>query len=235
VRKKIYISVLDNDVIVSKRKGIKNLRLTIKSNGEIRVSAPYGLRQSRIDQFIKEKTPWIQEHHKVSSLIRNGSRIGKHHTVVVHYDTPDKPSSRITKQLINISLPIEISEDSKVAQKTIIAAAQRALLQEAKNLIPQRVEFLATKAGIPFKSIKIKRLTSRWGSCDNNSNLVFNSYLMQLDWDLIDYVVVHELAHTKFHNHQSKFWLLVEALMPTYKARRKLLKEKPTHVIPTLL
>ncbi len=79
----------------------------------------------------------------------------------------------------------------------------------------------------------VKKLKSRWGACDNRNNLSFNTYLIQLEWELIDYVICHELAHTLHHHHQASFWELVEQLYPTYKNARKILKTKQTDIIPT--
>ena len=77
--------------------------------------------------------------------------------------------------------------------------------------------------------IQIKNYKGRWGSCFYKENKVtFNSSLIHLDKELIDYVIVHELAHFIEANHSSKFYKEIEKRMPDYKIRQKRLKEKHT-------
>ena len=66
---------------------------------------------------------------------------------------------------------------------------------------------------------------TRWGSCSSNGNLNFNNRLLFVRKELVDYVVVHELAHRKEMNHSNAFWNVVEKYMPDYKERRKKLRE----------
>ncbi len=74
-------------------------------------------------------------------------------------------------------------------------------------------------------SITIKKLKAIWGSCDFKNNLKFNSSLAKFPREIIDYVVVHELAHIKYKHHQKPFWDFVEFAMPDYKQRRQKLKK----------
>jgi predicted metal-dependent hydrolase len=79
------------------------------------------------------------------------------------------------------------------------------------NLYPSKVSFRFNK--------------SRWGSCSYKNTLNFNYYLAQLPYELIEYVVVHELAHIKYKNHSKYFWALVEKYLPDVKEKRKKLRE----------
>ena len=71
-------------------------------------------------------------------------------------------------------------------------------------------------------SVKINSAKKRYGSCSGTNNLNFSLYLMDKDERFIDYVVVHELAHIKHHNHSSDFYKFIEQFMPDYKYRMKL-------------
>ena len=79
------------------------------------------------------------------------------------------------------------------------------------NLHPSRVSFRFNK--------------TRWGSCSAKNSIIFNYYLAKLPLDIIEYIVVHELAHIKHKNHQKEFWALVEEYIPDYKKRIKRLRE----------
>ena len=76
------------------------------------------------------------------------------------------------------------------------------------------------------KKITIKPLKYAWGSCSSKKNISFNSELIYKEKDVIDYVVVHELAHLRYMNHQNDFWNLVGMYIPDYKEKRKALKYK---------
>lgn len=100
----------------------------------------------------------------------------------------------------------------------------RLLKQRANEYIPRRVSELSTLTGLMPASVKITSARTRFGSCSPKNSLCFSCLLMNYPPQSIDYVIIHELAHTVHHNHSKKFWALVESVMPDYKSRQKLLK-----------
>lgn len=95
----------------------------------------------------------------------------------------------------------------------------------ARRKITGRVEYFAPLVGVDYNRIFIKEQKTRWGSCSSLGNLNFNWKLILLDELLLDYVVVHELAHRKQMNHSPAFWAEVERVLPDYRERRKRLRE----------
>lgn len=87
------------------------------------------------------------------------------------------------------------------------------------------MEYFAPLVGVTYNRIFIKEQKTRWGSCSSLGNLNFNWKLILLDEELLDYVVVHELAHRKQMNHSPTFWAEVERVLPDYRERRRRLKE----------
>jgi predicted metal-dependent hydrolase len=77
----------------------------------------------------------------------------------------------------------------------------------------------------PYNKVTIKHQRSRWGSCTKNGNLNFNLLLTSLPLELIDYVIIHELAHLIELNHSKEFWKIVEAIDPEFQSHRKLLHD----------
>jgi predicted metal-dependent hydrolase len=78
---------------------------------------------------------------------------------------------------------------------------------------------------LSYHSVKVKRLASRWGSCSSNKVITLNFFLMQLPWPLIDYVLIHELIHTRHMNHSPDFWNDFERIHPGAKNTRNILKQ----------
>ncbi len=98
------------------------------------------------------------------------------------------------------------------------------LKAKAREILPQKVEHFSRLTGLKCTGVKITGAKTRFGSCNGNNSICFSYYLMCYPEQAIDYVVLHELAHTKFHDHSWRFWMLVEYYMPDYKERRNLLK-----------
>lgn len=120
--------------------------------------------------------------------------------------------------------------DQKAA---IIAACEKALKIEAEKLLAIRATELATRFGYSFKSLTIKKLTSRWGSCSSRREITLSIYLIQLPWPLIDYVILHELAHTKHLHHQKPFWDEMEASIVDARSRRREIKKYRPTILPS--
>ena len=100
-----------------------------------------------------------------------------------------------------------------------------ALIRQAKDIIPKRVDYFSSIMNIYPTGIKITKAKKRFGSCNQKNSLCFSCFLMQYPLEAVDYVVVHELAHIRHHNHSAEFYSLIRRYMPDYKQREKLLKE----------
>lgn len=93
----------------------------------------------------------------------------------------------------------------------------RYLADDAKRIIPERVEYFAKQMGVTYKRITIRSQRTRWGSCSSKDNLNFNCLLMLAPEDVLDYVIVHELCHLKEMNHSKRFWAEVAKVLPDYQ------------------
>ncbi len=95
----------------------------------------------------------------------------------------------------------------------------------AATVIPQRVAYFSTVMGLAPTGIKITGAKKRFGSCSSKNSLCFSWRLLQYPPAAVDYVVVHELAHIRHHDHSAAFYALVETYMPDYRERAALLRE----------
>lgn len=94
----------------------------------------------------------------------------------------------------------------------------------AREVLGARTGYYARKMGVTYGRISIREQKTRWGSCSSAGNLNFNWKLVLMPPELLDYVVVHELAHRKEMNHSPRFWAVVERELPDYCNRREKLK-----------
>lgn len=97
--------------------------------------------------------------------------------------------------------------------------------KEARRRITERAAYFAEKMGVNYGRIAIKAAKTRWGSCSARGNLNFHWKLILMPPAILDYVVVHELAHRIEMNHSPRFWTQVERILPDYRERRRWLKE----------
>ena len=109
--------------------------------------------------------------------------------------------------------PRKLSEEEK-----------RELKKNAKKVITPRVQYFACIMDVSYDRISIRFQQTRFGSCSTKSNLNFNAVVALMPSDILDYVIVHELAHLKQMNHSPAFWSEVEKVIPDYKNKRKWLK-----------
>ena len=116
-------------------------------------------------------------------------------------------------------------EKRKTEQISISEEVRREGIERAKRIFPERTAYFAKRMGVDYGRIPIREQKTRWGSCSSKGNLNFNWKLVLLAPELLDYVVVHELAHRREMNHSKNFWKIVEAELPDYRERRRRLKE----------
>lgn len=220
-------------VTIIKRKGARNIRLTINHDGQLRVSIPSWAPFKTGEAFIYTKIEWIKHNllSKTQILFKDNDRIGKGHRLRFINEDRIGVKTRVGKSEIVIRIPDSSSVYDAIVQEAAKTAAIRALKQEAKLLLPGRLAALANKHGFTYRSVAIKQLKTRWGSCNSQKDIAFNCYLMQLPWELIDYVILHELLHTRVMAHGKPFWDELNQYVPDLVSKRSAIKaHKPAPV-----
>lgn len=210
-------------VTLYKRRGNRSMRLSIGANGEVRVSLPYWLPYKAGEAFVLSKAPWIAANRTRTAVdLRHGHAIGKAHRMYFDQQAmATKVNARVAANEVRVSFPAMYTPLDPAVQHAAQKAAIRALRKEAEVLLPQRLEALAGRTGFSYTGVDIKQLKSRWGSCNSNREITLNLFLMQLPWHLIDYVLVHELTHTKVMQHGKPFWDEMERHLPGARNLRK--------------
>ena len=119
----------------------------------------------------------------------------------------------------------EVTRDDRISAQEFTQGEITMYKKRARGIISRRAAHYANIMGVSYGQISIRDQKSRWGSCSAEGNLNFSWRLILMPIEVMDYVVVHELAHLKELNHSPAFWAEVEAVMPDYKEQRKWLKE----------
>jgi predicted metal-dependent hydrolase len=205
--KSFALDAIGATVQVYKRRGTKSLRLSISPDGKVKLTMPSWATYAEAMSFVHSRATWIQNNLPATSgPLASGMHIGKAHRLVFSTEATDTVRTRIAGSDIRIIRPAGMPALDAAVQDAAAKAAIRAMRLEAAKLLPVRLKQIADKYGFTYADVSVKQLTGRWGSCDSHKHITLNLFLMQLPWHLIDYVLLHELVHTKHLNHSSEFW-----------------------------
>ncbi|MCP4180039.1 MAG: M48 family metallopeptidase [bacterium] len=209
-----------NKIVRSKRRSIA---LEINNNGELIVRAPHSATLDYLKKLVINKKDWILDKQetvfnkieKSKKEYRFGGRfyyLGNEYEII---------SSNDNKNIIYFQDNFFINVKYENSIKDLMIKWYKF---QANRIIKDRVFGLSDDFSLAFKKITITGAEKRWGSCSSRKHLNFSWRLIMAPIEIIDYVVVHELAHLKELNHSSRFWDLVHSMLPEYKKCQKWLR-----------
>lgn len=221
------------DITVRKSAKAKHIRLRVAPNGTLRISAPLYTPMMLIKRFLKQSRDEIREliENQEDNLPRYeaGAQIGKSHQLIVKEGEHETAVEYKKPHVVVWLASGDELQDTHVVAK-IRPIVIKALRNEAKAYLPRRLAYFAEKFGFSYEKVRFSHAGSRWGSCSTSGTISLNIALMKLPFELIDYVLIHELCHTKEMNHSANFWHLVEMCDPNYKEHRKAIRDQHPHL-----
>jgi len=208
------IEYKDFIVYVTYKPHLKHSYISINSLGDVMVKTPFQS-QKYILELLKNKEQWIEK-HKQKMQKRKSLHVNLRKEVLIFgkYHSIKHPLVCSLQQNIQ-KLPQECCEEKVLS---LYNDFYKVLAQE---YITQRIKYFAQLMQLEYKMIKFRKMKSRWGSCTSQAVLTFNTELMKVDKQLIDYVIVHELAHLVHMNHSQAFHTLVELYLSDAKYLKK--------------
>ena len=204
------------------------VRVRVAPDGSLHASLPMHAPIFLVKHLLKKSRGELREilaKSKPEYEFEHGAQIGKSHTLNVQPSIGQEFSVKRHEQKITVNLPTSKKLADPDVSRAIRDCVISALRIEAKSYLPNRLLFLAQKYGYTYKKVRFSHASGRWGSYSSNGTVSLNIALMKLDFELIDYIIIHELSHTKQMNHGKVFWLLVESADPNYKIHRHTLKK----------
>ncbi len=211
-------------VKIYKRRGTRGLRLSLHPENYVRVTMPTWLPYKTGLDFARSRRTWINQHRQPLRLLRQNMKIGKQYQLKFIASNIKQPRTAIAASRIMVQYPSISSIYSADVQNMARKASLRALKKEAPQLLSLRLEQLAKQHRFKYKIVKFRYLKSRWGSCTSKKEITLNIMLLNLPWQLIDHVILHELLHTKVLKHGPKFWKEFEKIEPEAKSLQKKLR-----------
>lgn len=190
-----------------RRRPVRYARLEIKPDGRVVVTAPEGF---DVEAFLKKHERWLR--NRLAELEEVRKEAGRGFPLLGKF---------YELKLDNVGT-LELEGERLVLPKER-ERARSALKGLLRDKLSPKIAFYSVLMGVSPGKIYIRNQRTKWASCSGRGNLSFNLRLVALPEDLIDYVVIHELAHLRHLNHSREFWALVGRFYPDYeRARRKL-------------
>ncbi len=217
-------------VVLTKRQSSRSIKISIGHDGEVKVSLPNWIPFQAGLKFVADKKSWIiNQKQDLLKVLIDGQAIGKaHHLRFLADETAQRVTTKKRTSEIVVRYPAGLNTATEALQRVARTTAIKALREEAESLLPKRLDQLAGKYGFEYGSVVVRNLKSRWGSCNARGDITLNLFLMQLPWPLIDYVLLHELVHTKVLRHGPPFWEELSRHLPAAKElRRQILVHRP--------
>lgn len=203
----------------SQQDDLKSHYITVNRLIGVQLKGPY-LSEAEQVKLILKKALWIIDKQKLVEAVEygelvTGSRVqylGKHYYVQIICDENlPKINIEFTASKFKVSTPIHLN-----TQENLQTAFEEFFHKKAESKLPNRVEKWSKNTGLTYSGIKVKKLEKRWGSCTPKNVINLNTDAIKLPYSLIDYLIVHELVHTKIKNHSKEFWREVSVHIPNY-------------------
>lgn len=199
------------------------LKISLEEGLEVVIPRYYDMR--RVPNILQKKARWILRNlEKISKQRQHRQLFGDGMGISILGQT------KKLRLLQDVKMPIEETVDTIIMGEPKGIAVARARLErymrlKAQHFFNERVREWSMVMETRFRKLSVRAQKSRWGSCNRHDDISLNWRLLLLPIEVVDYVIIHELAHTFHHNHSKKFYVVLEKFCPDYKKRRKVLSE----------
>ncbi len=203
------------------RKSGSKISLCIRPFEGMQLTVPREMSTAEVLRFLEDRKGWIDRARKKVARIESARTEFTPHT---NFSTrfhrlewqegthPARFVFHINPGTFRVEYPREVDFSSPGVQTILRKGIEEVLRKEALQDLPERLDRLSAKTGLVYHGLSVKNLKSRWGSCSMVNHINLNLHLMRLPDALVDYVVLHELAHTRQKNHGPDFWKLLDRL-----------------------
>ncbi len=226
--------MIDFDFQIRKSPRRKTLSICIYPDNRIIVAAPERVSKKEILRFVEEKRGWIHKRIEINlEKARNSPKrrfatgeklllLGAEYTLKVE---PASHRSGVFLEDANIVVRLPADGPAGLPAEQVRSFLIRWYTGQALTKIKERGRHYAGVMGVSPRSVTIKSLCSRWGSCSNLGRISLAWNIIMAPEPVLDYLLVHEFCHLVHQNHSSQYWKLVASFLPDYAERRKWLRE----------
>lgn len=207
----------------------RSIRVRVEPSGRVLVTAPKRASRYQIENFVLDSANWIDRQRQKLSLRKlTNPTLDWNRNIIMYLGKLYQLRLRLDYKLPKVELTPGIIEIAPItglktdAPKTLM----HWLRNNAKDYFKVHVPKWSQTMKIPYRSIRLRQQKSRWGSCSSKGTLSFNWRLVHFKPEVINYVIIHELAHIRHMNHSPDFWKLVNKYDPRYRTHMRFLKQQ---------
>lgn len=211
--------------LASKSKNTITIR--VDSGKKVSVKAPTDLTEGELTRIVKTKTPWIIDKFQRIAEIKEFGSIKE----FISGESFLYKGKLLRLKVIPSSKEEVYTDTTTIFCKTSQKDPQRVALQledwykqRAKQYLENRIQRFSSKFRKKPSKVRIRNQSLRWGSCTKNGEILLNWRIIMAPPSVIDYVIIHELAHLQEKNHTEEFWEVVANAMPEYEGKREWLR-----------
>jgi predicted metal-dependent hydrolase len=216
----------------------KHARLEVRAGSGLTVVVPRSYNLDQVSDLLSRKSRWILDKiaryatgHSVTELREHKSGdfipyLGRRLKLVTRHNSVMTVGAKLEKNRLLVDLEFK--------SRRLNLILEWWYRQQAESHIRNRADELSQRLSVSYNRLTIRGARTRWGSCSKKGNINFNWKLMMVPEPVIDYVIIHELAHLKEMNHSKDFWKLVAEHCPQWRKHRKWLKEHEVELASTL-
>jgi len=203
-------------------------RLRIMPFGGLEVVIPYRFPRHQVAALVAQHADWARTQLARQALLREAIRLPSELVLAfdssvtsIHYSGAIRPSQgELFDARCGEAIEIRASE-----QQAIIAELRQWIRLRARRLLPPLLEQVSRQTGLQYRRVSIRSQKTRWGSCSSRGNISLNDQLLFLPPDAVEYLMIHELCHTRHLNHSPAFWAQVETHCADYRRHEKRLSD----------
>jgi predicted metal-dependent hydrolase len=207
-----------------KQSARKTISIYVASDGKIEVLAPQQMEEAEIDKHVQAKAYTIYKYQAEFALLKESAKnreyVGGESFLYL---------GRNYRLSIDSSFDYIQMKDNRFYGPKASEQEYKQLFidfykKKAKEKLPKRIKQYARQMGLQYRKIRIMDLKTRWASCNELNDLNFHWKVMLGPLKIIDYIIVHELAHLKHPTHTEAFWSMVDRVLPDYQERKDWLR-----------
>ncbi len=204
-----------------RKKGQKNLYLRLQRDGTVQISTPWRVSEATAREFVETKERWIEQKLEHTAAFCKRDPYVYRDGCLIWYLGREYPVRYAKAGSARIDFDGSALLFKAPNTEKFFKALNSFYLRGAKTVLAERVRLWSKRMELYPKEVKYRRYKSRWGCCSAQNVITLNTALLKYDISLIDYVVIHELAHIRHKHHKREFWELVERFAPDYISLRR--------------
>ena len=207
-------------VALQKMRQSRSLKISVRSKGVL-VTMPFAASFEEALRFLNQRELWAQrmlqkvraKEEQAQTKFTPETDFGTYsRKVQLIPDNRQNVRVKVRPEVVEIYYPATRDINDPVVQEVIRKAVEHAWKVEAHEVLPVRVKKLAEEHGFKYKRLSIRSSRTCWGSCSADNNINLSLHLMHLPDHLIDYIILHELCHTRHKNHGPAFWAFLNEI-----------------------